>query len=93
MPSAAIENARVATGLRAFEQLGCAACHAIGGMGNRTAHSMALAAAAMQTRSTPGRSVPERHRVGCRPPVVRLKSRAADAPELPALIEYLVTLK
>ncbi len=93
MPSAAIENARVAAGLRAFEQLGCAACHAIGSVGNRTRpldgvgrrrdadaiHAWAVGAGEAQGRLSPA--------------VVRLKSRAADAPELPALIEYLVTLK
>ena len=92
-PPAAAEGARVAAGLRAFELLGCAACHALGSVGNRTRpldgvgrrrdadaiHAWAVGAGEAQGRLSPA--------------VVRLKSRAADAPELPALIEYLVTLK
>jgi hypothetical protein len=91
--SAVVEDARVAAGLRAFEHLGCAACHAIGGIGNRARpldgvggrrDSDVIRAWAIGAGEAQGRLPPA---------VVRLKSRAADAPELPALVEYLATLK
>jgi mono/diheme cytochrome c family protein len=91
--SAMVEDARVAAGLRAFEHLGCAACHAIGGSGNRT-HPLDGVGGRRDGDAIRAWAVGAGEAQGyLSPAVVRLKSRAADAPELPALVEYLATLK
>jgi mono/diheme cytochrome c family protein len=91
--SAAVEDARVAEGLRAFEHLGCAACHAIGGIGNQT-HPLDGVGSRRDAHAIRAWAVGAAEAQGRLPPaVVRLKSRAADAPELPALVEFLATLK
>ena len=91
--SAAMEEVRAVAGRRAFEHLGCATCHSIGGIGNptrpldgigRRRDADAIRAWAVGAGEAQGR-LPTT--------VVRLKSRAADAPELAALVEYLATLK
>jgi mono/diheme cytochrome c family protein len=91
--STTVVDSRVAAGLRAFEELGCATCHAIGAVGNRThpldgiggrRDAAAIRAWALGTGEAQSRLPPS---------VMRVKARAADAPELPALVDYLTTLK
>jgi hypothetical protein len=91
--STTVVDSRVAAGLRAFEELGCATCHAIGGVGNRTSpldgigsrrDAAAIRAWALGTGEAQSRLPPS---------VMRVKARAADAAELPALVDYLTTLK
>lgn len=86
-------DARAAAGRRAFEELGCATCHVIGNVGNRTRpldgiggrrDAAAIRAWALGTGEAESRLPPS---------VIRLKARAADAPELAALVDYLATLK
>lgn len=91
--SNSVVNARVEAGLRAFEELGCATCHAIGNVGNRMRpldgigdrrDAAAIRAWALGTGEAQSRLPPS---------VIRVKARAAEAPDLPALVDYLTTLK
>jgi hypothetical protein len=91
--STTVVDSRVAAGRRAFEELGCATCHAIGSVGNRTRpldgiggrrDAAAIRAWALGTGEAQSRLPPS---------VTRVKARAADAAELPALVDYLTTLK
>jgi mono/diheme cytochrome c family protein len=91
--SAAVEDPRIAAGRQAFVQLGCAECHAIDSVGNRTRpldgvggrrDVAAIRAWAVGVGEAQGR-LPSAASI--------LKSRAADAPELPALVDYLATLR
>ena len=91
--STSVVDARVEPGRRAFEVLGCATCHAIGVVGNRMRpldgiggrrEAAAIRAWALGTGEAQSRLPPS---------VIRVKARAADAAELPALVDYLTTLK
>jgi mono/diheme cytochrome c family protein len=91
--STTVLDSRVTAGRRAFEDLGCTTCHAIGGVGNRTRpldgiggrrDAAAIRAWALGTGEAQSRLPPS---------VMRVKARAADAAELPALVDYLATLK
>jgi cytochrome c2 len=88
-----VVDSRVAAGRRAFEELGCATCHAIGSVGNRMRpldgigsrrEAAAIRAWALGTGEAQSRLSPS---------VIRVKARAADAAELPALVDYLTTLQ
>jgi mono/diheme cytochrome c family protein len=93
-PSApSVVDARTAAGRRAFEELRCASCHAIGNVGNRARPldgigSRRNAGAILEWTLGTGEAQSR-----LPPSVVRMKARAADAPQLPALVEYLSTLK
>lgn len=91
--STTVADLRAAAGLRAFKELGCASCHAIGNVGNPTRpldgiggrrDAAAIRDWALGTGEALGRLPPA---------VVRVKARAADAAELPVLVDYLATLK
>ncbi|HQR75427.1 MAG TPA: c-type cytochrome [Burkholderiaceae bacterium] len=91
--STMVADARVAAGRRAFAELGCANCHAIGNLGNPTRPLDGIgarrdAAAIRDWALGTGEALSR-----LPPSVVRVKARAADAAELAVLVDYLATLK
>jgi len=89
----ALAGDRVSVGQVALERLGCIACHSVGGRGNptnsldgvgRRRDATALREWTLGQGTAKGRLPPE---------VVRMKARAADDPDLPALMDYLATLR
>jgi mono/diheme cytochrome c family protein len=91
--STTVADPRIAAGLRAFQELGCASCHAIGNAGNPTRPldgigSRRDAAAIRDWALGTGEALSR-----LPPAVVRAKARAADAAQLPVLVDYLATLK
>lgn len=91
--STALEDPRAAAARGAFERLGCAACHAIGGVGNplRPLDGAGRRRDAGALRDwAVGAGEARKH---LPPAVVRIKVQAADDPELPVLIDYLARLR
>jgi mono/diheme cytochrome c family protein len=80
-------------GRAAFERLGCAMCHSIAGTGNPGSPLDAVGGrldrAELRAWSTGTGAARDRLRES----IVRVKARAADDPELDALLDYLASLK
>jgi len=91
--STALAGDRIAVGQVAFERLGCIVCHSVAGRGNltnsldgvgRRHDATALREWTLGQGTVKGRLPPG---------VVRMKALAADDPDLPALMDYLATLR
>jgi mono/diheme cytochrome c family protein len=87
--AAGLDPARLAAGREAFTRLGCARCHAIAGVGNPSTPldgvGARLDAAGLRDWTLGTGAAAEELSRG----VVRAKSRAAEDPDLDALIDYL----
>lgn len=88
-PAVAADPVRLAAGREAFTRLGCARCHAIEGVGNPSTPldgvGARLDATALRDWTLGTGAAAEDLSRG----VVRAKSRAADDPDLQALLDYL----
>lgn len=93
VPGAMIDQTRLAAGRAAFERLGCAMCHSIGGSGNPASPLDGIGsrrdAAAIRDWMLGEGSAREQLPGG----VVRLKMRAAGDPDVDALVAFLAQLK
>ncbi len=90
---AALEDAHDATARQVFERLGCAACHAIGGVGNplRPLDGVGRRRDAVALRDWAIGAGEARNLLP--PAIVRIKVQVADDPELSVLIDYLARLR
>jgi mono/diheme cytochrome c family protein len=92
-PAATAPTSATEPGGRAFERLHCATCHSIAGRGNPDSpldHVGArLDRAALRAWATGSGSAREQLPAS----IVRRKARAADDPDLDALVEYLAQQK
>lgn len=86
---AAVDATRLEASRRAFDRLGCSMCHAIGGHGNPASPLDGIGgrmdAAAIRDWAIAAGSAREQ----LPPSVARRKARAADDPELDALVDDL----
>lgn len=90
---ASIPDARLAAGRAAFERLNCTNCHAVAGEGNPSnpldGVGARLDAQGLRDWTLGEGAAADRLSAGAR----RQKARAADDPELPALLDYLGSLR
>lgn len=90
---AVVDSVQLAAGRAAFERLNCAMCHSIGGRGNRSYPLDGIGsrrdAAALRDWALAEGSARGQLPAG----IASIKARAAADPDVPALIEYLASLK